>query len=401
MRRRLIGSILVVLALAAAAIVVLSGRGHHVPPPRRPGAFYTPPSPLPHGPPGRVIRSQPLTGLPAGARGWRVLYLSHGGSGKRTAISGMIIVPTTPAPKHGRRVVAFAHPTVGVARRCAPSLQGGAYAPFIDGLHTFLKAGDAVTVTDYQGLGTRGPHPYLVGVAEARSVLDSVRAAHLFHPAHAGAIFAVLGHSQGGQAALFTGILAASYAPKLTLVGIAAAAPPEKLSKLFAHSVGTQEGNVLAAFTLSTWTHVYPDARLDRLVTRAAQPVLRSIASTCALDPTQLQTSIPEALARKLRFRAHRPWKVRSWARLLRRNSPGTFQTGVPILITQGEDDQLVTPAVTTAYVHALCDDADTVDYRLYPGVDHDHAGAATAHFAAGWIAGRFAGTTAPSSCPT
>ena len=34
------------------------------------------------------------------------------------------------------------------------------------------KAGYAVVRTDYEGLGTPGDHPYLVGVSEGRSVLD-------------------------------------------------------------------------------------------------------------------------------------------------------------------------------------------------------------------------------------
>ena len=34
-----------------------------------------------------------------------------------------------------------------------------------------------VVATDYPGLGTEGIHPYLIGESEARSVLDSVRAA--------------------------------------------------------------------------------------------------------------------------------------------------------------------------------------------------------------------------------
>ena len=34
--------------------------------------------------------------------------------------------------------------------------------------------------------------------------------------------FAVWGHSQGGQASLYTGLLAKSYAPELLLVGVAA-----------------------------------------------------------------------------------------------------------------------------------------------------------------------------------
>ena len=40
--------------------------------------------------------------------------------------------------------------------------------------------GYAIAATDYPGLGTPGPHPYLVGDSEARAVIDSVRAARSF-----------------------------------------------------------------------------------------------------------------------------------------------------------------------------------------------------------------------------
>ncbi len=75
------------------------------------------------------------------------------------------------------------------------------------------------------GLGTAGPHPYLVGLSEARAVLDSVRAAREIAGAGASDRFAVWGHSQGGQAALFSGLIADTYAPELRLAGVAAAVP--------------------------------------------------------------------------------------------------------------------------------------------------------------------------------
>src|SRR5271170_2262080 len=78
-----------------------------------------------------------------------------------------------------------------------------------------LDRGYVVAATDYPGLGTPEVHPYLVGESEAHAVLDSVRAARAIPEAAAGARFAAWGHSQGGQAALFTGIEASRYAPEL------------------------------------------------------------------------------------------------------------------------------------------------------------------------------------------
>ena len=100
-------------------------------------------------------------------------------------------------------------------------------------------------------------HPYLIGVSEARAVLDSVRAARSLPDALAGDRFAVWGHSQGGHAALFTGQEAASYAPELKLVGVAAAAPATYLGELFKADRGSIGGNSLTAMVLLSWSTLY------------------------------------------------------------------------------------------------------------------------------------------------
>ena len=60
-----------------------------------------------------------------------------------------------------------------------------------------VERGYAVAATDYPGLGTPGPHPYLVGVSEARAVLDPAPRAARTMPGVGGSDrFAVWGHSQ-------------------------------------------------------------------------------------------------------------------------------------------------------------------------------------------------------------
>lgn len=85
-------------------------------------------------------------------------------------------------------------------------------------------------MSDYQGSGTKGPHPYLNGDAAGRNVLDIVRAARQLHntdPSHPvlSAQFATVGHSQGGQAALFAAHLAKTWTPDLQLRGVSVMAP--------------------------------------------------------------------------------------------------------------------------------------------------------------------------------
>ena len=180
-------------------------------------------SALSGGSAGRLLQARPLDGAPDGASAYAILYQSTGLHGEPITVSGMVVVPEG-EPAGDRPIVAWAHPTTGVVPRCAPSLARKRFR-MIAGLRLMLARGYAVAATDYPGLGTDYTHPYLVGTSEGRAVLDSVRAARQVPGVGAGHRFAVWGHSQGGQAALFTGLLAESYAPELQLVGVAAAAP--------------------------------------------------------------------------------------------------------------------------------------------------------------------------------
>lgn len=393
--RRVVLAIVALVVVAIVAVIVVIERAQ----PGSPGQFYSIPSPLPSGSPGTIIRSEALHDLPAGAVGWKVLYLSTGFSGAPTAVSGVLIVPADPAPPGGRHVVAFAYGTVGVASRCAPSLLGGASAGAIDGLSAFLRAGDAVVATDYQGLGTPGPHPYLVGKAEAMAVLDGVRAAHNLQEAAAGTTFVVWGASQGGHAALFTGQYAVPYAPELRLVGVAAAAPASNLTQLFQRKIGTDFGNLLAAFTISSWARVYPHFALDQIVQAVARPIVQSTANYCIHNMTQALPAVLRAKALKLVFLHKQPWATEPWKTGIAINTPGHMRIPVPIFIGQGSADPLVQPDVQAEFVRGLCAAGGTVQYRTYADTGHVEAGQVAAADATAWIADRFAAKPAPSTC--
>ena len=170
--------------------------------------------PLPSAPAGTVIRSQAAAGgptLPAGARAYRVLYHSTSASGGDLAESGVVVVPGGTPPAGGFPIVSWAHGTTGVASGCAPSVTGTSTLPYLAAL---LRNGDIVAATDYRGLGAPGQHPYLVGTSEAEDVLDAARAARSLVGRAASDQVAVLGFSQGGQAALFAGELAPRLRPR-------------------------------------------------------------------------------------------------------------------------------------------------------------------------------------------
>jgi alpha-beta hydrolase superfamily lysophospholipase len=363
-------------------------------------AFYTPPNDFASSASanGALIRSEPIDNAPDGATAYRVLYRSEGLHGEPIAVSGVVIVPAGPAPPNGRLIVAWAHPTTGIVSKCAPSLARVLFRS-IQGLHEMLQRGFVVAATDYPGLGTAGPHPYLVGISEARAVLDSVRVARLLPGAGGGLAFAVWGHSQGGHAALFTGMLAQSYAPELRLVGVAAAAPATNLAALLADDMDTAGGKNVTAMTLWSWSRVY-GADMSTVVTPEAVPAIDQLAGECIerFFDVLARRGPSQELNRSF-LKVNNFSDVEPWRSLLAANTPGTLPTTIPIFVAQGTADKLVLPPITLGYVATLCRAGSSVQLDSLPGVGHLFAARNSAAATIDWMAGRFAGTAAPSNC--
>src|SRR4029078_13179522 len=73
--------------------------------------------------PGTILRVWPqIGGGEEKAKAYRVLYRSTGLNGEPIAVSGAILIPTTPAPPGQRDIVSRAHVTTGVVEQCAPTL---------------------------------------------------------------------------------------------------------------------------------------------------------------------------------------------------------------------------------------------------------------------------------------
>jgi len=151
-------------------------------------------------------------------------------------------------------VVSWAHGTIGSSDAHAPSRDKLGSQAWIFNKHPhallneFLKKGWAVVMTDYEGLGTHGRHPYLLGESEARGILDIVRAARKLHPEVSNRL-AIVGHSQGGHAALFGAHHAPSWTPELDLRCVAAVAPASYIKELFFGVRTIQEAQGGFAFT--------------------------------------------------------------------------------------------------------------------------------------------------------
>ncbi len=362
------------------------------------GAFYQASAHDLIGPAGSIIRQEPMQGAPDGAAAYRILYRSSDPQGKPIAVSGIIVVPAGAAPAGARPVIAWAHPTTGIVPHCGPSLAMFVFQQMA-GLRDAIGRGYVVAATDYPGLGTPGPHPYLVGDSEARAVIDSVRAAAALPGSAAGSRYAVWGHSQGGHAALFTGMISGSYAPELQLVGVAAAAPATDLAALMTDDLNTSGGRNLTAMTMWSWTRVF-NAPIASVIAPDAMPTVDRLANECieSLFDILARDDTSKPLATSF-LAVPNPAVIEPWRSLLGANSPGVLPPAIPVFIAQGEADQLVRPAVTRDYEQRLCRDGSRVSYHPMPNVNHGDAGNASAAMAVSWMADRFNGRAAPNDC--
>lgn len=374
-RRALILAIAAVLALALAAAASSPATAAVKQGPKG-GAFYVPPKNLPKGH-GKAVWQRAATKLAPidGAKINKVLlYTSRSPEGKQVVVSGSVSVPKGKAPKGGWPVISWAHGTTGTAEQCAPTRvrPTSVVAPYIAYVHPqledWIKAGYAVVATDYQGLGTPGPHPYLVGEAEGRSVVDMVSAARQLVP-DLGKKFLIAGHSQGGQSSLFAASLADDWAPGLKLKGTAAYAPASHLktqAELLPSLTSPSGLSALAALIVKGASTVTDEVKINKLLTPPAK----------SLYPQTEQTCLPQ-LAESDSFGGMAP------ADLLKNNADTTVlyevldamnpavKIGPPVFLAQGSADTTVFPFFTDQLNGELDALGDDVDYKTYPGVNH------------------------------
>lgn len=369
-------------------------------------AFYVPPAPLPEGAAGSPIWARPLSGtmaLPSAARNTLVLYRSVDPTGQPVAVSGTISIPKGTPPAGGWPVITWTHGTTGLAAICGPSRdtatgpEHGYIADIQALLDPFVAKGYAVVATDYQGLGVAGFHPFLQGVPNGRNALDMLRAARVLEP-QIGPKYAVMGHSQGGQADMFTAAEGPSYAPELQLVGNVAMAPGTHIADRFAAVRASDKVELALPYVLyMLQSYATTDKAIDlgRILTAKAQPYLAELQQGCmtkALTDSYWATAIA-----KDQFLPDPD--LAAFLKMAAQNEPGTLAISVPTLVMQGTADVTVRPQDTDASVRELCAKGNVVTYKTFPGRDHDGVMAAGAPDALAFLADRFAGAPAAGNC--
>ena len=353
-------------------------------------AFYKPPDPLPPGEPGEIIRSVAVGGI-GGAQSWRVLYHSRAIDGRDIAVSGVVIAPTVAGPSGGRPVVALAHGTTGMADECAPSKEPGFDIPLFV-LQPLLDAGYVIAATDYEGLGTPGLHPYLVGESEGRGVLDSVRAARELRDANASPRTILFGHSQGGQAVLFAGELAPDYAPDLDVLGVVAAAPLTSPVDAIQPAAAFPGGLGYVVMIVKGLEAAYPQVNAASLFADAGRADSEIVDRQCDVVAAYAGRAAGDVFVRS-------PLDVPEWRALLEKSVVGPDRLDVPVLVVKGDADQILPKPLTDVFVQSLCAASDQIDYRVYRGANHSSVVVTSMSDVMTWIEDRAADKAFESNC--
>ena len=351
-----------------------------------------------NGAAGSLIHNSKEDVAALGASKYLVLYRSTGLKGEPIAVSGMVFVPPGDMPEGGWPIVAWAHPTSGIVPKCAPSM---AYFgnDQVQGLKELIDLGYVVTATDYPGLGTPGPHPYLIGESEGRAVLDSIRAAReLIGGKSPDAT--LWGHSQGGQAALYAADLAPGYAPDITLLGVAAAAPATDLARLMKDDYASSGGRNLLAMALYSWNQLF-DAPIADVVDPAAMATVDGLAQVCLESLLDMPARMIDGNELMKGFLSVDDITVISpYKELLAGNTIGTLPTHMPVMLVQGSADTTVVPDVTAAYMSEICAAGSRVTMQILPGASHyDAARQGYPDFIA-WLTSLRDGKPVADNCP-
>jgi len=201
--------------------------------------------------------------------------------------------PVKPAANGVRQSPGHTEPRV-VVPGCAPSLLEDPFAkrPSVTEL---IDHGWVYVATDYVGLGKWAPPlSHWRGRGAIGVGLD--RACVKWRGSGLAMTLVVWGHSQGGHAALWTGVVAPGYAPDVNILGVAAIAPAS--DSAVAGSMPSRQlrsARIMSAIRMRSYAAAYPDVEFDAYVPGWKRWAARDISGRC-LAGREALFSVAEAL---------------------------------------------------------------------------------------------------------
>lgn len=355
---------------------------------------------------------------------FRVAYWTERGPDQPQLTSAAFYLPVTrrgaPAP-----LIVAGHGSVGVADRCAPSKEDpqGFLRDYRTQMYPLIGDGWVVMAPDYPGIGTPGVGTWQLAIDEGHALLDGTRAARRL--ARAGLLSAhnaIVGHSNGGHAALAAQSYAQAYGSDGPIAAVVVWAPLW-ISNAAWGALISDTGAVLLTPAFMAMTLMYLDAHLETQGGAAelaeaylpgkAAAVRAWLEGGCWRDLTSMTTgatSIGISTGRDA-FTAEFVTEVgdcgltdscttaraTTWRARFAADRPPP-DPSIPIVLWQGREDDFLTPGYQGCGVARLTAGGADLTACLESG-DHSSVISASAGWVREYLAHQLLGAAAPAAC--
>jgi pimeloyl-ACP methyl ester carboxylesterase len=424
-------------ALALGAAISILSSAVYADPPMPP--FYAAVAKMaPEGKLGQIIKQEKIATSVKGAQAWRVAYISSDISGRKTIATGMVVVPTGPAPAGGRPVMSWAHGTTGTAQNCGPSqvfdpavplnqyflVGGNSWTDYgIPSIEDWIKEGYVIAATDYQGLGGGGKHQYGVSATNGMDAINAARAAGSMKEAGANKKAIVYGWSQGGGATIaaasmpdyiqqkgtaFDGLDILGFVA-LAPLDLAAAAPKGKITQAQAdqYFAGTLKEFSNGVFNFSHavmgyWGNqaAFPTLKLSDILTDEGVKVINEVLDNKCMHATADTLSYNYSTT-FMNLVKKNPSNTLAWSEAFVKGSVAQVKPAAPVQIYFGSADITVPPPMHKAYQDQMCKLGGNVGRMQLPGAqDHYTTPPVSKQYYLQWIKDRVAGKPLSNACP-
>jgi hypothetical protein len=403
---RLIALVAFLVSIAVMAPSAQASASDFGLPPFKYSDFYIPPSPLPAGNPGDILKaermdfSHALSHPPTGTEGWRVMYLSTSAVGKPIAVTGTVLLRPNQEPKQGfanRPIVAYGNEAQGLGDSCAVSrLLWYAHTGEIALWSDLIRAGYAVVSTDYEGLGTPDVHTFGVAVSAGHTMLDMIRAARNLEAAGLpkNGQVGLFGYSQGGAAAGVASEIASTYAPEIKITAAAFGGAP--INPLVVSK--NASGAFFAALNFAGavgYDTAYPELDLDSFLNDKGVAMKKKIYDSC------IEMIFPMAGKRSSGYlkQGMDPLKDPRWIKRFAENNLGNAAPQFPVYYYHALWDEASPYRDAVVLRRKYCDGKTPLRFVELLGYEHVSAGPQWVPQAAKWLASQFEGKVDKGNC--
>lgn len=349
--------------------------------------FYAPAAGYESAAPGAVLKQRGVTaaGLPA----QQLQVRSTDAKNRPVTVVSTLIVPPGFYPGQ-RPLLSYQPATDSLGDQCDPSytLRTGLEKE-IPLLGLGLAKGWAVVVTDYQG----PRDAYGAGRMSGHAVLDGIRAAKSLSGAGlAGAKVGIWGYSGGALATGWAAELQPSYAPELTITGVAAGGTPADLTA----AARTIDGGLFSGLgigAIAGLAREYPE--LLPLLNDAGRAAFADIADMCVAE---LAISYPLRRIAEFTHSAD-PLNEPVARQVLADTRMGSHAPAAPVYLYHSKFDELIPWGSGDTLRREWCARGTRVTFVTDYLSEHNVLAVTGAPGAVGYLSARFLGISVPTTC--